>query len=57
MKDMIIMLLQDNKERQVVLIQDLQSKELRISVYNKKTGKKRTYTNRDIVCKLFCRYA
>ena len=51
------MLLQDNKERQVVLIQDLQSKELSISVYNKKTGKKRTYTNRDIICKLFCRYA
>lgn len=51
------MLLQDDKDRQVVLIQDLQSKELSISVYNKRTGKKRTYSNRDMVRKLFCKYA
>lgn len=51
------MLLQDNKERQVVLNQDVSSKELSITVYNKATGRKRTYSNIDMVHKLFCKYA
>ena len=51
------MLLQDDKDRQVVLIQDLQTKELSISIYNKKTGKKRIYSNIDMIRKLFCKYA
>ena len=51
------MLLQDNKKRQVVLEKDVLSKQLSITIYNKVTGKKRTYNNRDMVCKLFCKYA
>lgn len=51
------MLLQDNKERQVVLEKDVLSKQPSITIYNKVTGKKRMYNNRDMVCKLFCKYA
>lgn len=47
------MLLQDNKERQVILEKDVLSKQPSITIYNKATGKKRTYNNRDMVCKLF----
>lgn len=35
------MLLQDDKDRQVVLNKDIQSKELSISVYNKKNWKEK----------------
>ena len=51
------MLLYNDKERQVVLDQDVLSKELSITIYNKATGKKRTYSNRDMVRRLFCKYA
>ena len=41
------MLLQDNKERQVVLGQNPYTKEFTVAVYNKETGKKRVYKTKN----------
>lgn len=46
-------LLKDTKEKQIVLNQNLLTKQLSITVYNKKTGKKITYTNPKRMCALF----
>ena len=48
------MLLQDNKERQVVLEQNLHTKEFSVAVYNKETGKKRVYKAKKMMHKLIC---
>ena len=40
------MLLQDNKERQVVLGQNPHTKEFTVAVYNKETGKKSSVIKR-----------
>ena len=47
------MLLKDTKEKQITLDQNLLTKQLSISVYNKITGKKITYTNPKRMCILF----
>lgn len=47
------MLLKDTKEKQIVLNQDLLTKKLSITVYNKITKKKITYTNPKRMCVLF----
>ena len=48
------MLLQDNKERQVVLGQNPYTKEFTVAVYNKETGKKRVYKTKKMMRKLIC---
>ena len=48
------MLLQDNKERQVVLGQNPHTKEFTVAVYNKETGKKRVYKTKKMMHKLIC---
>ena len=48
------MLLQDNKERHVVLGQNPHTKEFTVAVYNKETGKKRVYKNQKTMHKLIC---
>ena len=50
----IKMLLQDNKERQVVLGQNPYTKEFTVAVYNKETGKKRVYKTKKMMHKLIC---
>ena len=50
----IRMLLQDNKERQVVLGQNPHTKEFTVAVYNKETGKKRVYKTKKMMHKLIC---
>lgn len=47
------MLLKDTKEKQIVLNQDLLTKQLSITVYNKITKKKIIYTNPKRMCVLF----
>ena len=47
------MLLKDTKEKQIVLNQNLLTKQLSITVYNKKTEKKITYINPKKMCVLF----
>lgn len=47
------MLLKDTKEKQIVLNQNLLTKQLSITVYNKITKKKITYTNPERMCILF----
>lgn len=47
------MLLKDNKEKQIVLNQNLLTKQLSITVYNKITKKKITYTDHKKMCILF----
>ena len=54
MEGVIMMLLQDNKERQVILEQNPLTKEFCIVIYNKVTQKKRTYRNQKIMHKLIC---
>ena len=46
------MLLQDNKERQVVLEQNPLTKEFSVVVYDKSTQKKTTYKNQKTMHKL-----
>ena len=53
-KGVIVMLLQDNKERQVVLGQNPHTKEFTVAVYNKETGKKRVYKTKKMMRKLIC---
>ena len=53
-KGVIKMLLQDNKERQVVLGQNPHTKEFTVAVYNKKTGNKRVYKTKKMMHKLIC---
>lgn len=48
------MLLQDNKERQVVLEQNPLTKEFAVVVYKKSTKKKTTYRNQKMMHKLIC---
>ena len=48
------MLLQDNKERQVVLGQNPYTKDFTVAVYNKETGKKRVYKTKKMMHKLIC---
>ena len=48
------MLLQDNKERQVVLEQNPHTKDFTVAVYNKETGKKRVYKTKKMMHKLIC---
>lgn len=48
------MLLQDNKERQVVLEQNPLTKEFSVVVYKKNTQKKTTYKNRRMMHKIIC---
>ena len=48
------MLLQDNKERQVVLEQNMHTKDFCVVVYNKETGKKRVYKSQKMMYKLIC---
>ena len=47
------MLLKDTKEKQIVLNQNLLTKQLSITVYNKITKKKIIYTNPKRMCILF----
>ena len=47
-----MMLLQDNKERQVILEQNPLTKEFSVVIYNKSTQKKRTYRNQKTMHKL-----
>ena len=49
-----MMLLQDNKERQVILEQNPLTKEFSVVVYNKLTQKKTTYKNQKMMHKLIC---
>ena len=49
-----MMLLQDNKERQVILEQNPLTKEFCIVIYDKVTQKKRTYRNQKTMHKLIC---
>ena len=53
-KGVIKMLLQDNKERQVVLGQNPHTKEFSVAVFNKETGKKRVYKTKKMMHKLIC---
>ena len=46
-------LLKDTKEKQIILNQNLLTKQLSITVYNKVTKKKITYTNPKRMCILF----
>ena len=46
-------LLKDTKEKQIILNQNLLTKQLSITVYNKITKKKITYTNPERMCILF----
>ena len=46
-------LLKDTKEKQMILNQNLLTKQLSITVYNKVTKKKITYTNPKRMCILF----
>ena len=48
------MLLQDTKERQVVLGQNPCTKQFSVAVYNKETGKKRVYKSQKMMHKLIC---
>ena len=48
------MLLQDNKERQVVLEQNPLTKDFTVVVYNKSTHKKTIYKNQKMMHKLIC---
>ena len=48
------MLLQDNKERQVILEQNPLTKKFSVVIYNKVTQKKRTYRNQKTMHKLKC---
>ena len=48
------MLIQDTKERQVVLEQNPHTKEFTVVVYNKETGKKRVYKSQKMMHKLIC---
>ena len=48
------MLLQDNKERQVILEQNPLTKEFSVMVYNKISGNKRTYKSQKTIHKLIC---
>ena len=54
MEGVIMMLLQDNKERQVILEQNPLTKEFSVVIYNKSTQKKRTYRNQKTMHKLIC---
>ena len=54
MEGVIMMLLQDNKERQVILEQNPLTKEFSVVIYNKLTQKKRTYRNQKTMHKLIC---
>lgn len=47
------MLLKDTKEKQIILNQNLLTKQLSITVYNKITKKKIIYTNPKRMCILF----
>ena len=47
------MLLKDENGKQTVLNQNPLTKELSITVIDKKTRKRREYRNKQIICKLF----
>ena len=53
-KGVITMLLQDNKERQVILEKDPLTKEFSVIVYNKSTQEKTTYRSQKMMHKLIC---
>lgn len=47
------MLLKTTDEKQIVLNKSILTKEISITVYNRKTSKRRTYKNKKMVAKLF----
>ena len=53
-KGVITMLLQDNKEHQVILEKDPLTKEFSVIVYNKSTQEKTTYRSQKMMHKLIC---
>lgn len=50
---MLDMLLKDTNGKQIVLNQNLLTKELSITVIDKTTRKQKTYRNKQMICKLF----
>ena len=53
-KGVIIMLLQDNGKRQVILEKDPLTQEFSVIVYNKSTQEKTTYRSQKMMHKLIC---
>lgn len=53
LEGVITMLLKDENAKQIVLDQNPLTKELSITVIDKKTRKRREYRNKQIICKLF----
>lgn len=49
----ITMLLKDTNGKQIVLNQNPLTKEISVTVIDKKTRKRREYRNKQIICKLF----
>lgn len=49
----ITMLLKDTNEKQIVLNQNPLTKEISVTVIDKKTQKRREYRNKKMICKLF----
>lgn len=47
------MLLKDENGKQIVLNQNPLTKEISVTVIDKKTRKRRTYRNKKMICKLF----
>ena len=49
------MLLKDTNRKQIVLNQNPLTKEISVTVIDKKTQKRREYRNKQIICKLFAK--
>lgn len=50
------MLLKDTNGKQIVLNQNPLTKEISVTVIDKKTRKRREYRNKQIICKLFAEF-
>lgn len=53
LEGVITMLLKDTNGKQIVLNQNPLTKEISVTVIDKKTQKRRTYRNKKMICKLF----